>query len=425
MTGSHDDAPAARGPPLGARARRPEGRESSRAWRPADFPAQSRFTGCTVRYHEDVPRHIYWLFQALGVQYRWVLTRGSLGREILKAEDLVIDNAKEQSWMTVYEHERDLLEDTVYRRLVSLWSEFSDAYAVFDQHGPVYLLCTQQVWEALLADFGDIRRAFDYMGALTIDDVFRSVILATLKSSTNRALRTAYDQILYDLDDDKDLTFAHIQTVCARQFRRTKKWQSYPPPRADTPRATPRTSPVKPEQYNKYKRQGGNDLAVFLCNTLEQHGEHPGKVLRRAGLAGVEWNEPASVTALFMAAQKHFPRSVPSDTDDDNDTDYDAAAAYESDDWTWVSYGKRSFSVTPCARPTRVNTERLAERETLLHRLGSKLNRTVFNSCRNPIIRSAKTRDFSRSQVFCANRAIHTKKEAKKGSWLFLETPNK
>jgi hypothetical protein len=40
----------------------------------------------------------------------------------------------------------------------------------------------------------------------------------------------------------------------------------------------------------------------------------------------------ASVTALFMAAQKHFPSSVPSDTDDADDTDYDADAAYESDD---------------------------------------------------------------------------------------------
>ncbi len=41
-------------------------------------------------------------------------------------------------------------------------------------------------------------------------------------------------------------------------------------------------------------------------------------------------------------------------------------------------YGKRSFSVTtPCASPTRVDTERLAERETLLHRLGSKLIRIV------------------------------------------------
>jgi hypothetical protein len=173
---------------------------------------------------------------------------------------------------------------------------------------------------------------FFYMGALTIDDVFRSVILVTLKSSNNSALHTVYDQILDDLDDDKDFTFAHIQTVCARQFRRTKKRHSDPPHRADPPRATPRTSPVKPEQYNKDKRQGGNDLAVFLCNTLEQHGEQHGKVLRLADLAGAEWNEPASVTTLFMTAQKHFPSSVPSDTDNDDDTDKDAAAAYESDD---------------------------------------------------------------------------------------------
>jgi hypothetical protein len=179
---------------------------------------------------------------------------------------------------------------------------------------------------------GDIRRAFEYMGALIIDDVFRSVILATLKSYSNRALRTAYDQILDDLDDDKDLTFAHLQTVCARQFRRTKEPHPDPPHRADTPRATPRNSPVKPEKYNKYNHQGGNDLAAFLCSTLEKHGEQPGKVLRRAGLAGADWNEPASFTALFMAAQKHFPGSVPSDTDDDADTDYDVAAAYESDD---------------------------------------------------------------------------------------------
>jgi hypothetical protein len=145
-------APAARSPPLGARAWR-QGRESSRAWRHADFPAQSSFTGCTVRCHEDVPRHIYGLFEALGIQYRWVLTRGPLGRELLKTEDLVIDDAKEGSWMVVYEHERDLLEDTVYRRLASLWSELSDAYAVSDQHGPAQLLCAQQVWEALLTAF--------------------------------------------------------------------------------------------------------------------------------------------------------------------------------------------------------------------------------------------------------------------------------
>ena len=85
--------------------------------------------------HEDVHCYIYGLFQALGIQYRWVLTRGTLGSELLKAEDLAIDDAKKESWMAAYEHEHDLLEDTVYISLVSLWSEFSDAYPVFDQHG--------------------------------------------------------------------------------------------------------------------------------------------------------------------------------------------------------------------------------------------------------------------------------------------------
>ncbi len=88
MIGSDDDTPAARGPPFGGRARRSEVRESSRVCRPADFPPQSSFIGCTVRCHEDVLRHIYGLFQALGIQYRWVLTRGTLGRELVKAEDL-------------------------------------------------------------------------------------------------------------------------------------------------------------------------------------------------------------------------------------------------------------------------------------------------------------------------------------------------
>ena len=80
-------------------------------------------------------------------------------------------------------------------------------------------------------------------------------------------------------------------------------------------------------------------------------------------------------------------------------------------------YGKRSFSVTtPCASPTRVDTERLAERETLLHRLGSKLNRTVLNSCGNSLSVAQITRDFFRNTKLRANGAIHTKKEAKQGS---------
>jgi hypothetical protein len=59
------------------------------------------------------------------------------------------------------------------------------------------------------------------------------------------------------------------------------------------------------------------------------------------------------------------------------------------------------------------------------HYLGSKLNRTVLNSCGNPIIRSAKTRDIFVQPGFVANGAIHIKKEAKQGSWQILETSNK
>ena len=71
-------------------------------------------------------------------------------------------------------------------------------------------------------------------------------------------------------------------------------------------------------------------------------------------------------------------------------------------------YGKRSFSVTtPCASPTRVDTERLAERETLLHRLGSKLNRTVLNSCGNSLSVAQITRDFCATRFFCEQSHFH------------------
>ncbi len=44
-------------------------------------------------------------------------------------------------------------EGTVYHSLVFLWSEFSNDYAIFDNHSPDQLLCNQQVWEALLDAF--------------------------------------------------------------------------------------------------------------------------------------------------------------------------------------------------------------------------------------------------------------------------------
>jgi hypothetical protein len=137
---SDDDrgsSPAARGG-FGARAHRSEGhrddRDSSRAWRTADFPVQALFVNCTVKCHEDVPRHIWRLFQVLGIQHRWILTRGELGRESVSTADLTaINDAKEAAWMALHAHERDLLEDTMYSRLAALWSEFSDAITIFDK----------------------------------------------------------------------------------------------------------------------------------------------------------------------------------------------------------------------------------------------------------------------------------------------------
>ena len=79
------------------------------------------------------------------------------------------------------------------------------------------------------------------------------------------------------------------------------------------------------------------------------------------------------------------------------------------------SYGKRSFSVTtPCASPTRVDTEHLAERETLLHRLGSKLNRIVFNSCGNSLSVAQITRDFYATRFFWRTEPFTPKKNPKK-----------
>jgi hypothetical protein len=182
---------------------------------------------------------------------------------------------------------------------------------------------------------GKIHLGFKCMDALTIDDVFQSVILATLKSSNNSALRAAYDQILDDLDDDKDITFAHIQTIRDRQFRRIKERHSDPSHRADTPRATSRTSPVKTEQYNKYKRQGGNELADSLCKATP--------LKNMVNSLGRFSAEPASLvpsgTSLIRSPPSSWP---PRNTSPARSpatltmtmTDYDADAAYESDDST-------------------------------------------------------------------------------------------
>jgi hypothetical protein len=226
MSDHEDDSPAARGA-LGSRARRTADRDDDRhrPWRKSDFPSDdAAFERCRVKSHEDFPRHIYSLFLVLGIQFRWVLTRGTLARALVSQADLAIDDAKENAWMTLYEHDRDTLEDILYHRLQDLWAPLTDAMKVFDTHGSDQQLCAQKVWEALLTAFpldhkrmqtvllareiarmmrwdgdskGAVNRHFasvtelhhtmGYIGNLSIEDVLKSVLMATLKASTNRA----------------------------------------------------------------------------------------------------------------------------------------------------------------------------------------------------------------------------------------------
>jgi hypothetical protein len=124
MSDHEDDAPAARGA-LGSRARITADRDDDRhrPWRKSDFPSDdAAFERCRVKSHEDFPRHIYRLFLVLGIQFRWVLTCGTLARALVSQADLAIDDAKENAWMALYEHDRDTLEDILYRRLRDLWA---------------------------------------------------------------------------------------------------------------------------------------------------------------------------------------------------------------------------------------------------------------------------------------------------------------
>jgi hypothetical protein len=102
---------------------------------------------------KDFPRHIYRLFLVLGIQFRWVLTRNTLARALVSTADIAIDDAKENAWMALYEHDSDTLEDILYHRLQDLWAPLTDAMKVFYTHGSAQQLCAQKVWEALLTAF--------------------------------------------------------------------------------------------------------------------------------------------------------------------------------------------------------------------------------------------------------------------------------
>jgi hypothetical protein len=238
--------------------------------------------------------------------------------------DLAINDAKENAWMVLYEHDSDTLEDILYRSLQDLWAPLTDPMKVFDTLGSAQQLCVQKVCEALLTVFpldhkrmqtvllareiarmmrwdgdskGDVNRHFDsvtelhrtmgYIGNLSIEDVLKSVLMATLKASTNCSLRDTYHKVLDDLDDDKDLSFALIQDACARRFRRhpderhPAAWSRDLP---GTPRRNQGPYGATRTALHKTHPQPGDGVSAFLCNFLDNHGVKPVKVLKKAGL---------------------------------------------------------------------------------------------------------------------------------------------
>jgi hypothetical protein len=367
MSDREEDASAARGV-LGGRARRTADRHDDdchRPWRKSDFPSDdAAFERCRVKSHEDFPRQIYRLFLVLGIQFCWVLTRGTLARALVSQTDLAIDDAKENAWMVLYEHDSDTLEDIPCRRLQDLWAPLTDAMKVFDTHGSAQQLCVQKVWEALLTAFpldhkrmqtvqlareiarmirwdGDskgtvnrhfasvtkLHRTMGYIGNLSIEDVLKSVFMATLKASTNRSLRDAYHKVLDDLDDDKDLSFARIQDPCARQFRRHPD-ESHPsawsrdhpgtPRRNHGPHGATRTT------LHKTRPQPGDGVSAYLCNFLDDHGVKPVKVLKKAGLrheTQADWHSGDAVHALYMASQLFMPQTLHTDSETASEDD--------------------------------------------------------------------------------------------------------
>ncbi len=122
-----------------------------------------------------------------------------------------------------------------------------------------------------------------YIGNLSIEDVLKSVLMATLKASTNLSLRDAYHKVLDDLDNDKDLSFALIQDVCVCQLRRHPD-KCHPAAWSHDHPGTPNRTLGPPGATRKTRPQTSDTVSAYLCNFLDNHGVKPVKVLKKAGL---------------------------------------------------------------------------------------------------------------------------------------------
>ena len=168
----------------------------------------------------------------------------------------------------------------------------------------------------------EVQRTTGYISTLSIEDVLKSVLMATLKDSKNQSLHAAYYKVLDDLDDKKDLSFTLIQDVCARQISRNTD-ERPPPTWTGTPRLH-QGSPAAPRSTKPLS----DGVSAFLCNFLGDHGVKSVKVFKKAGLRHdtpadwqkqlcnrycsnrhTHWQNGDAVHALYMASQQFMSQT--------------------------------------------------------------------------------------------------------------------
>ena len=156
---------------------------------------------------------------------------------------------------------------------------------------------------------------------IDITDVFKAVILATLKSSKTKALTKAYSVILDNLDDDKELTFDMIHRACVRKLRERndRSDDRHPERRPATPHRGPSKDKAPRHSRSKsFSRPGdAGDVSAFLVNFLANRCIKATKVLKDADLDPTDVHSGFALRALLEEADKYIPDTIDTDTDGD------------------------------------------------------------------------------------------------------------
>jgi hypothetical protein len=133
--------------------------------------------------HEDFPRHIYPLF---------LVTLGS-------AQQLCAQKVWE-ALLTAFPLDHKRMQAVLLAREIARMMRWDgDSKGAVNRH---------------FASVTELHRTMGYIGNLSIEDVLKSVLVATLKASTNRSLRDAYHKVLDALDDDK----GPLSASCPKHF---------------------------------------------------------------------------------------------------------------------------------------------------------------------------------------------------------------